>query len=127
MEQNTIEKWLIEELDTDSNWERKFAESENILDRLANEALENCSISNNYIGINRMNQKNFEDEILRLPVEKRAELAQKLLLSLEAPSEDEIAEDWMVEALRRAREIDEGTVQPIPAEEVRRKAQALLR
>jgi hypothetical protein len=39
MEQNTIEKWLIEELDTDSNWERKFAESENILDRLANEAM----------------------------------------------------------------------------------------
>ncbi len=74
-----------------------------------------------------MNQKNFEDEVLHLPVEKRAELAQKLLLSLEAPSEDEIAEDWLVETLRRAREIDEGTVQPIPAEEVRLRARALLR
>jgi len=74
-----------------------------------------------------LKQKKIEDEVLHLPVEKRAELAQKLLLSLEAPSEDEIAEDWLVEALRRAREIDEGTVQPIPAEEVRRKAQSLLR
>ncbi len=48
IEQNTIAKWLLEELETDSNWERKFAESEDILDILANEALENCRISNNY-------------------------------------------------------------------------------
>ena len=32
-----------------------------------------------------------------------------------------------MEAQRRARELDEGIVQPVPAEEVRRKAQALLR
>ena len=42
-------------------------------------------------------------------------------------SKDEIAEDWLVEAQRRARELDEGIVQPVSADEVRHKAQALLR
>lgn len=74
-----------------------------------------------------MNPKRIEEEALRLPQEERAKLAQKLLLSLETPSEAEIAEDWLIEAQRRARELDEGLVQPISAEEVRRKAQALLR
>ena len=74
-----------------------------------------------------MNLRQIEDEALHLSEEKRAELAQKLLLSLDAPSEDEIAEDWIAEVQRRAHEIDEGTVQPIPADEVRRKALALLR
>ncbi len=74
-----------------------------------------------------MKLKQIEDEVLHLTEDERAELAQKLLISLDAPSEGEIAEDWLVEAKLRARELDEGIVQPIPAEEVRRKAQALLR
>ncbi|MCZ6775400.1 MAG: addiction module protein [Ignavibacteria bacterium] len=73
----------------------------------------------------KLNQ--IEAEALNLSGEERAELAQKLLLSLDTPSEEEIAEDWLMEAQRRARELDEGVVQPVPAEEVRRKAQALLR
>ncbi|MCA9467707.1 MAG: addiction module protein [Nitrospira sp.] len=68
-----------------------------------------------------------EAEALNLSKEERAELAQKLLLSLDTPSEKEIAEDWLMEAQRRARDLDEGIVQPISAEKVRRKAQALLR
>ena len=40
---------------------------------------------------------------------------------------DEIEEDWLIEARRRARELDEGIVQPIPADEIRKKARALLR
>ena len=74
-----------------------------------------------------MNLKQIEDEALHLSEEERAELAQKLLLSLDAPTMDEIEEDWLIEARRRARELDEGIVQPIPADEVRKKAQALLR
>ena len=74
-----------------------------------------------------MNLKQIEDEALHLSEEERAELAQKLLLSLDAPTVDEIEEDWLIEARRRARELDEGIVQPIPAEEVRKKARALLR
>lgn len=74
-----------------------------------------------------MKLKQIEDDILHLSEEERAELAQKLLPSLDSSSEREIAEDWLVEAQRRARELDEGIVEPVPAEEVRRKAQALLR
>lgn len=41
-------------------------------------------------------------------------------------SEPEIEEAWFDEAERRAAEIDQG-LQPIPAEEVSRKARTLLR
>ena len=68
-----------------------------------------------------------EQEALNLSPEDRAKLAQKLLLSLESLSEEQIRESWLIEAERRAREIDRGEIQPIPAEEVRRKALALLR
>ncbi len=66
-------------------------------------------------------------EALRLPPEERAKLAHKLLLSLDALSEEELEQAWLVEADRRARELDRGEVLPVPAEEVRRKARALLR
>ena len=74
-----------------------------------------------------MNLKKIENAALHLSEEERAELAQKLLLSLETPTVDEIEEDWLIEAQRRARELDAGIVQPISAEEVRKKAQTLLR
>lgn len=74
-----------------------------------------------------MTLKQIEDEALHLPEGERAELVQKLLLSLDVPSEGEIAEDWLAEAQHRARELDDGIVQPVSANEVRRKAQALLR
>ncbi|MDP2879138.1 MAG: addiction module protein [Sulfuricella sp.] len=68
-----------------------------------------------------------EDIALHLPPQQRAELAHKLLLSLEEQNEDEIAEAWRVEALRRAAEIDSGLVDTVSAEEVRAAARALLR
>ena len=74
-----------------------------------------------------MNLKQIEGEALHLSEEERAELAQKLLFSLDSPSENEISEAWLKEAQRRARELDEGTIQPISSDEVKRKAQALLR
>jgi putative addiction module component (TIGR02574 family) len=74
-----------------------------------------------------LDPKVVEYEALRLPPEGRAQLAQKLLLSLDALSEEELEDAWLTEANRRARELDRGEVQPIPADEVRRKARALLR
>jgi len=74
-----------------------------------------------------MNIKQIESEALHLKEEERAELVHKLLLSLDTPSEAEIKSDWLKEAHCRAKDLDEGIVQPVPAEEVRRKAQALLR
>ena len=74
-----------------------------------------------------MDPQTVEQEALRLPPEDRAKLAQKLLLSLDTLSEKELEQAWLIEADRRARELDRGDVQPISAEEVRRRARALLR
>jgi putative addiction module component (TIGR02574 family) len=74
-----------------------------------------------------MDPTTVEHDALRLPPEERTKLAQKLLLSLDTLSEEELEQAWLVEADRRARELDRGEIQPIPAEEVRRKARVLLR
>ena len=74
-----------------------------------------------------MDLKTVEHEALRLSPEDRAKLAQKLLLSLDTLSEEEAEQAWLSEADRRARELDRGEVQPISADDVRRKARGLLR
>jgi hypothetical protein len=60
-------------------------------------------------------------------VQDRAELAEQLLSSLDELSEAEIAQLWMLEAARRAEEIDQGSAKRVSADEVRRQAQALLK
>jgi hypothetical protein len=60
-------------------------------------------------------------------MQQRAELAHKLLLSLEDQSEDEIAEAWRIEALRRSAEIDSGAVKTISAEEASAAVRLLLK
>ena len=40
VEQNALAKQLLEDLETEKQWDKKFAESEDILDILADEALE---------------------------------------------------------------------------------------
>lgn len=74
-----------------------------------------------------MNTETLEDTALHLPLKQRAELAHKLLLSLEVQNEDEIAEAWRVEALRRAAEIDSGLADTVSSEEVSAAARVLLR
>ena len=66
-------------------------------------------------------------EALSLPVQERAQLAEQLLSSLDTLSESEIEQLWFQEAARRAAEMDQGLVQRIPADIVRREAQALLK
>ena len=66
-------------------------------------------------------------EALSLPVQQRAELAVQLLSSLDALSESEIEPLWFQEAAHRAAEMDQGLSKRIPAEEVRRQANALLK
>lgn len=39
IDQNALAKWLLEELEAEEKWEQTFAESEDILDQLADEAL----------------------------------------------------------------------------------------
>ena len=74
-----------------------------------------------------MDLQTVEHEALRLPLEDRAKLAQKLLLSLDTLAEEELQQAWLIDASRRAQELDRGDVKAISAEEVRRRARALLR
>lgn len=59
---------------------------------------------------------------LQLSVEERAQLAGRLLLSLDEPSESEVESLWLEEAERRLKEFREGRVRSIPADEVFRRA-----
>ena len=74
-----------------------------------------------------MNTAQIESEALSLPVEERALLAHRLLLSLEEISEPEFDRLWGEESAQRAAEVDAGRVQAVSGEEVARKARALLR
>ncbi|SOC54382.1 putative addiction module component, TIGR02574 family [Chromohalobacter canadensis] len=74
-----------------------------------------------------MDLQKIEDEALHLPKEERARLVQRLVLSLESPSEEELRSDWLLEARRRAEELDSGSVQRVSSDDVMRKARALIR
>jgi putative addiction module component (TIGR02574 family) len=58
-------------------------------------------------------------EVLRLPRQERARLAQELLSSLEEPDDEEVAAAWANELERRSREVDEGKVETVEWETVR--------
>ena len=74
-----------------------------------------------------MTTDTIENAALLLPESQRAELAHKLLLSLESQSEAEIAQLWRNEAIRRAADIDSGAVKSLSADEVRAAAKKLLK
>jgi putative addiction module component (TIGR02574 family) len=61
------------------------------------------------------------DKVLELPEEDRAELAHELLVSLDGPAENGVAEAWADEIERRVADLDSGAVKPIAAEEVARR------
>ncbi|WP_373001913.1 addiction module protein [Marinobacter sp.] len=54
-------------------------------------------------------------------------MIQRLVLSLESPSEEELRSDWLLEARRRGEELDNGTVQAVSGEDVMRRARALIK
>jgi putative addiction module component (TIGR02574 family) len=59
---------------------------------------------------------------MQLSLEERAQLAGKLLMSLEEPSESEVERLWLDEAERRLDELNSGAVEAVPADEVFRRA-----
>jgi len=65
--------------------------------------------------------KTLLDEALQLPAAARAELATKLIESLDAELDDSAEELWQAEIERRLKEIDAGTAKTLPWEEVRRQ------
>jgi putative addiction module component (TIGR02574 family) len=74
--------------------------------------------------------KKLREEALELPMKARAKLAHDLLLSLEdepfdAPEDGE--REWAAEIERRIKEVEEGRVKLIPAEQVSRSLRARLK
>lgn len=58
------------------------------------------------------------NEVLDLPADERLSLLDKLMHISNLPTQDEVDQAWLAEAHRRNQEIENGTVTPIPAEEV---------
>ncbi|HEU4404587.1 MAG TPA: addiction module protein [Polyangiaceae bacterium] len=74
-----------------------------------------------------MKLPDLEAEALKLPVGERARLAQTLLESLDALSDEEHRQLWAEEAARRDAELDADPSRGRPAEAVVRDARARLR
>ena len=73
-----------------------------------------------------MTTEQVENEALKLKPEARAELAEKLLKSLEDLSDEEIERLWAEEAVRRDAELDAGTASMRDAEDVFKDARARI-
>lgn len=74
-----------------------------------------------------MDLQKIEDEVMQLPKKERAQLIQRLVLSIDTPSVEELRADWLAEARGRAEELDSGSVHAVSGEDVLRKARALLK
>ncbi|GAA3938169.1 addiction module protein [Litoribacillus peritrichatus] len=74
-----------------------------------------------------MDLQKIENEALHLSKGERASLIQKLVLSFDTPTPQELRDDWLAEAQNRANELDDGVVTPIPGNEVLKKARALTK
>ncbi len=67
-------------------------------------------------------------EALKRPAEERAALAAKLVTSLEtAEPSEEVERAWSEEVERRIADVDAGSAQLVPWEEVRARIQARLK
>ena len=70
-----------------------------------------------------------ETEVLKLPLESRAELAHRILMSLDEMEESDPEHErlWLEEIERRYRAVQQGTAHLTPAEEVLAAIRAELR
>ena len=67
------------------------------------------------------------EELLSLPSDARALLADRLVESLDPINDESIRALWVEEAIRRRDEITSGTVKTIPAEDVLTEARNLIK
>ena len=68
-----------------------------------------------------------QQEIRALSASDKAQLLRVLLEELDGPTDPGVDAAWAAEVQRRSREIDEGAVQCIPADDVFRKIDALVK
>ena len=74
-----------------------------------------------------MSTDELRDAALTLPTKDRAELAHDLLRSLDGPEDPDAEAAWLAEIERRARELAEGSVEPVDWEEARKRITQRLR
>jgi putative addiction module component (TIGR02574 family) len=74
-----------------------------------------------------MNTEAIEEVALHLPIEQRAQLAHRLLLTLDDFSEAEITEAWREESQHRAADLNQGISSPVSSDEVSALAKSLLK
>ncbi len=65
-------------------------------------------------------------EAMQLPVSSRAELAEKLVESLDFTEDDTVRTAWAAEAIRRRDDVRSGRVQTIPGEQVLAEIRQML-
>lgn len=73
-----------------------------------------------------MGLDDLESEALKLNATERALLAERLFLSLDAPSEEENLRLWVTEAERRLVELRAGDAVEVSSQEVLRRARAAI-
>ena len=64
------------------------------------------------------------DEAMKLPTSTRAKLVGQLLETLDDGADEGVEEAWRAEISRRVTELDQGTVETVPWEDVRRELRA---
>ena len=67
-----------------------------------------------------------ETEVMQLDIKARARLAERLILSLDAPPKEENLRLWVAEAERRLQDLRAGRAKEIPAGKVFRRARAAI-
>jgi putative addiction module component (TIGR02574 family) len=67
------------------------------------------------------------EQIRSLSIADKAELLRAMIAELDAPAEIDVERAWLEEARRRSRELDDGSVQPVPGERVFENLRARLR
>ena len=67
------------------------------------------------------------DAALALPAKERAKLAHDLLRSLDGPPDPDAEAAWTEEIARRARELDDGSVEAVDWESARKRIAKRLR
>jgi hypothetical protein len=74
----------------------------------------------------KMNPEQLEAEIMKLNLEARASLAERIILSLDAPTEAENLQLWVREAERRLKDLREGKAKEEAVYEVLQRARAAI-
>ena len=64
---------------------------------------------------------------IQLPERERVQVVEQLLASLEPAEDKDVDAAWAAEIEKRSREIKQGTVRPIPWEEVKSRARKRAR